>query len=128
MGGQVGPTDGIIGAELAGHWGQWPLPNGHHNAADKRGPRLNQRFLRKSSPVALLFLSSPVMWASPMRSAARIALLYAILSGIYIYVSDQFALAVAGRDPDLVTQWQSFKGLAFVAGSALIIFFLVLHY
>ncbi len=63
-----------------------------------------------------------------MRSAARIALLYAILSGIYIYASDQFALSVAGGDPDLVNQWQHMKGLAFVAGSALIIFFLVLHY
>ena len=63
-----------------------------------------------------------------MRSAARIALLYAILSSIYIYASDQFALSVAGGDPDLITEWQSLKGLAFVAGSALIIFLLVLHY
>ncbi|CAN5424448.1 hypothetical protein BH09VER1_BH09VER1_29920 [soil metagenome] len=63
-----------------------------------------------------------------MRSAARIALLYAILSGIYILVSDSAARIITGGDSDLLTEWQSMKGLAFVAASSLIIFLLVLHY
>lgn len=63
-----------------------------------------------------------------MKPALRIALLYAILSGIYILVSDGIALIVAKSDPALLTAWQSAKGLGFVAASAIIIFALVLHY
>lgn len=63
-----------------------------------------------------------------MKSAIRIAVLYALLSGFYILLSDAIALEIARRDPEILTQWQSLKGLAFVVASAVIIFFLVLHY
>jgi len=63
-----------------------------------------------------------------MKPAIRIALIYALLSGLYIVLSDWAALQFARRDSDLLTQWQSVKGLAFVAASAVMIFFLVYHY
>lgn len=63
-----------------------------------------------------------------MKPAIRIALLYALLSGLYILLSDAIALEITRRDPEILTQWQSLKGLAFVLASAGIIFVLVLHY
>lgn len=63
-----------------------------------------------------------------MKAALRIAFLYAILSGLYIIISDAMVLEVAKGDQNLLAQWQKLKGLSFVTMSALIIFFLVLHY
>jgi len=63
-----------------------------------------------------------------MKPAIRIALIYALLSGLYIVLSDYLAHQIARNDPNMITQWQSLKGLAFVAASAVILFFLVLHY
>ncbi len=63
-----------------------------------------------------------------MKPALRIALSYALLSGLYILLSDWFAWQIARRDSEILTQWQSIKGLAFVVASGVIIFLLVLHY
>lgn len=63
-----------------------------------------------------------------MKPALRIALSYALLSGLYIVLSDWLAWQVARRDSEILTQWQSIKGLAFVVASGAIIFLLVLHY
>ncbi|MFZ4681559.1 MAG: ATP-binding protein [Terrimicrobiaceae bacterium] len=63
-----------------------------------------------------------------MKPAIRIALMYALLSGLYIVLSDWAARQLTRGDSDLLTQWQSMKGLAFVAASAVMIFFLVYHY
>lgn len=63
-----------------------------------------------------------------MKPAIRIALMYALLSGVYILLSDYVALGIARGDPEALTKWQSVKGLAFVGTSAVMIFLLVLHY
>lgn len=63
-----------------------------------------------------------------MKVALRIAFLYAILSGLYIIISDAMVIEVAKGDPNLLAQWQKLKGLSFVTMSAVIIFFLVFHY
>lgn len=63
-----------------------------------------------------------------MKAALRIALLYVLLSGIYIQVSDRAVEAIASGNSSLITSWQSVKGLAFIIASAFIIFSLVLHY
>lgn len=63
-----------------------------------------------------------------MKPAIRIAFLYALLSGLYIVLSDKIALEIARNDSNVLTQWQSVKGLAFVGASAAIIFFLVFYY
>lgn len=63
-----------------------------------------------------------------MKPAIRIALLYAALSGLYILSSDWAAYQFFQNDPKILTEWQTFKGVMFVAISSLIIFFLVLHF
>jgi PAS domain S-box-containing protein len=64
-----------------------------------------------------------------MKAALRIAVYYALLSGLYIVFSDWLVDAVlAGRNLDAAHGWQNLKGIAFVLGSAAIIFFLILHY
>lgn len=63
-----------------------------------------------------------------MKAALRIAFLYAILSGLYIIISDAMVIEVAKGDPNLLARWQQVKGLSFITMSAVIIFFLVLHY
>lgn len=63
-----------------------------------------------------------------MKPALRIALLYALLSGVYILVSDALAFSLTRHDPDLLNAYQSIKGLGFIAASAAMIFLLVWHY
>ncbi len=63
-----------------------------------------------------------------MKPAIRIGLYYALLSWLYIVISDWAVNRVAHGNPEVMTGWQNLKGIAFVAGSAVIIFFLVLHY
>ena len=63
-----------------------------------------------------------------MKPAIRIALIYALLSGLSIVWSDWAVWQWTRGDADLLTRWQSLKGLAFVAAGAVIIFFLVYHY
>lgn len=63
-----------------------------------------------------------------MKAALRIAVYYALLSGLYIVFSDWIVDTVSERNPDVARGWQNLKGIAFVLGSAAIIFFLILHY
>jgi len=63
-----------------------------------------------------------------MKPAIRIALLYAVLSGLYIVGSDWAAYELSLHDPQILTEWQSFKGIMFVMVSALIIFLLVYYF
>jgi PAS domain S-box-containing protein len=63
-----------------------------------------------------------------MKLAIRFALSYAALSGLYILSSDWLAYRFARLDPRLLTEWQDFKGLVFVAVSSLIIFLLVYYF
>lgn len=63
-----------------------------------------------------------------MKPALRIALTYAVFSAGYILVSDWIVLLLSHNDSALMTRWQSLKGLAFIVGSAGIIFVLVLRY
>lgn len=63
-----------------------------------------------------------------MKAALRIAVYYALLSGLYIVFSDLLVDSLSHRNPDVTRGWQNLKGIAFVLGSAAIIFFLILHY
>ncbi len=63
-----------------------------------------------------------------MKPAIRIALFYAVLSGLYILSSDWAAYQFFQNDPKTLTEWQTYKGVTFVAISSLIIFFLVLYF
>ncbi len=63
-----------------------------------------------------------------MKPAIRIALIYALLSGLYIVLSDWTAWQFVRRDPNLYAHWQNAKGLSVVFASAVMIFFLVFHY
>lgn len=63
-----------------------------------------------------------------MKAALRIAVYYALLSGLYIVFSDWLVDSLSHRNPDVARGWQNLKGIAFVLGSAAIIFFLILHY
>lgn len=63
-----------------------------------------------------------------MKVALRIAVYYALLSGLYIVFSDWAVDLASQRNADVARGWQNLKGIAFVAGSAAIIFFLILHY
>ena len=63
-----------------------------------------------------------------MKPAVRIAVYYALLSGLYIVVSDRAVEWFAAGDLEIVRGWQNLKGLSFVLVSAAIIFFLLLHY
>jgi len=63
-----------------------------------------------------------------MKPAIRIALLYAVLSGLYILSSDWAAFELSRHDPQILTEWQNFKGIMFVLVSALIIFLLVYYF
>jgi PAS domain S-box-containing protein len=60
-----------------------------------------------------------------MKSALRIAVYYALLSALYIVFSDAAVHVLARGSPEVVQGWQNLKGIAFVAGSAAIIFFLL---
>jgi PAS domain S-box-containing protein len=60
----------------------------------------------------------------PKAATARIALLYAVFGTIWIAVSDR-ALEALVSDPHALTRLQSFKGWAFVATSATLIYSLV---
>lgn len=59
-----------------------------------------------------------------IRTALRIALLYALLAGIWIFLSDRL-LAGLPLDPQQFTRLQTFKGWAFVVASPLLIFLLL---
>lgn len=63
-----------------------------------------------------------------MKPALRIAVYYALLSGLYIVFSDWAVDQLSARNPDVARGWQNLKGISFVFGSAAIIFFLILHY
>jgi len=63
-----------------------------------------------------------------MKPALRIALYYALISGLYIVLSDAAVAWLAPRDPDVILGWQNLKGIVFIFLSALVIFFFVLHY
>lgn len=60
----------------------------------------------------------------PKRSAARIALIYFVLSIAYIYFSDRFVRTFI-EDPNLLTSVQTYKGIVFVALSSILIFYLI---
>jgi len=57
----------------------------------------------------------------------RIPLLYLIFGGLYILLSDQFLETSIHNTEDL-TRFQSYKGWAFVAASALLIYYLLRQY
>jgi len=59
-------------------------------------------------------------------NAARIALVYFLMSVVYIYFSDRVVKAFI-EDPHLLTSLQTFKGAAFVALSSLLIYVLVIR-
>jgi PAS domain S-box-containing protein len=63
-----------------------------------------------------------------MKAALRIAVYYALLSGLYIVFSDWAVDLLSSRNPDVALGWQNLKGISFVLGSAVIIFFLLLRY
>lgn len=63
-----------------------------------------------------------------MKAALRIAVYYALLSGLYIVFSDWAVDFVSARNPDVARGWQNLKGISFVLASAVIIFFLILRY
>ena len=58
------------------------------------------------------------------RSALRIAGIYALCGGLWIYSSD-WLLAAVVTDPHLLTRIQNYKGWAFVLGSALLLYLLM---
>jgi two-component system, cell cycle sensor histidine kinase and response regulator CckA len=58
-------------------------------------------------------------------SAVRIALIYAVVSVMWILGSDHLALLLSGNDPLRLAQLQQSKGLFFVLSSSVLIFVLV---
>ncbi|MCX7869848.1 MAG: PAS domain-containing protein, partial [Terrimicrobiaceae bacterium] len=60
-------------------------------------------------------------WKAPL----RISVIYAVVAAIYIVVSDQALYRAVQGDEGLIAAWQSAKGLAFVAVSSILIFFMV---
>lgn len=63
------------------------------------------------------------MRGEPFSDALRIALIYLIIGLIYIYTSDRIVGLL--RDPDLITSLQTYKGIAFITVSSILIFYLV---
>jgi PAS domain S-box-containing protein len=63
-----------------------------------------------------------------MKPAFRIAVYYALLSGLYIVLSDGAVEWFSGSNRGFVLGWQNLKGISFVLVSAVIIFVLLLHY
>lgn len=61
--------------------------------------------------------------ASPC-PALRYSLIYAAISSLWIFSSDQI-LGLVANEPDYLTRLQSYKGLLFIAASALLLFFLL---
>lgn len=61
-----------------------------------------------------------------LRPAGRIALLYALLGGVWIFLSD-YLLAVFFADPSQYLSLQTYKGWVFVGFSAALLFFLLRH-
>lgn len=59
-----------------------------------------------------------------MRTAARIALIYLGLSILWITVSDR-VLAYFVTSPEMITQMQTYKGLAFIVANTVLLFCLV---
>ncbi|WP_005035712.1 PAS domain S-box protein [Holophaga foetida] len=57
-------------------------------------------------------------------SALRIAIIYAIVAGVWIFASDHL-LGLLVADPRLLTQFATYKGLAFVAITALMLYGLI---
>lgn len=62
-----------------------------------------------------------------MKIAIRFALVYILVAGVYILLSDWLALQFTS-DPQILTQWQHAKGLAFVGISGLLIFASIYYY
>lgn len=58
-----------------------------------------------------------------VKNALKIAVLYGVLSAVWILFSDKWLLALV-QDPERLTELQTYKGWAFVALSALLIFIL----
>ena len=58
------------------------------------------------------------------RSAVRIAAIYGLFGGLWIYFSD-WVLDALVADPHLLTRIQNYKGWAFVLGSALLLYVLM---
>ncbi len=56
--------------------------------------------------------------------ALKIALLYAIVSGLYIFLSD-YILELLIKDPVLISKIQTYKGLGFIVVTAMLLFILV---
>jgi len=61
-----------------------------------------------------------------LRIDLRVALLYAAFGGLWILFSDRL-LAAFTSDIDTLSRMQTYKGWAFVAASALLIFTLLRH-
>lgn len=59
--------------------------------------------------------------------ALRIALLYAVVGGLWIFLSDRLLLR-AFEDVETLTAVQTYKGWLFVALSAVLIYFASRHY
>jgi two-component sensor histidine kinase len=59
-----------------------------------------------------------------MKTAARIALIYLVVSILWITISDR-VLAVLVSSPEMITQIQTYKGLAFISANTLLLFYLV---
>jgi PAS domain S-box-containing protein len=66
----------------------------------------------------------PVTNLTPYHSSLRIALIYLCFSVVWIYFGDRLLLTFLA-DPDALTRFQTYKGLLFVFGSVVLIFFLV---
>lgn len=60
----------------------------------------------------------------PYRSTLRIVVMYVLFSAAWIYLGDLLLLTLA-NDPETLTRLQTYKGLAFIVLSAVLIFFLV---
>lgn len=63
-------------------------------------------------------------WFSAMQLDLRVALMYVIFGGLWILLSDRL-LAASTKNASALTAWQTYKGWAFVAASALVIFLLL---
>ena len=74
-----------------------------------------------------VLLNAPIFHRMYRNPTARLTVLYVIIGGIYIYLSD-LLLPHFITDPEVLTRYQTYKGWAFILVTATLLFFLLRRY
>lgn len=89
-----------------------------------RGPQEHQNSPAPLTPAAARRRGGGWVAGSTRRRVFFITLVYALVSVLWIYFSDQ-VLALLVRDPDAMTRWSVYKGWAFVLVTSLLLLWLI---